>query len=131
MTGAATNPYAMPIRWSRNGALAGLIALFVLCLAWEAWLAPMRPGSLLWLKALPLLFPFAGVVKGRRYTYQWLSMYVLAWFIEGVMRAWGDKGMSRYLADIEIVLSVWVCFCTVVFARYTRPSLTAGQSTGA
>ncbi|MBV8656499.1 MAG: DUF2069 domain-containing protein [Burkholderiales bacterium] len=116
------------IRWSRNGAVAGLIALFVLCLAWEAWLAPVRAGSLLWLKAVPALFPLMGVLKGRRYTYQWLSMYVLAWFIEGVMRAWGDKGLPSFLASVEIALSVWVCFCCVVFARYTRPSLVMEQA---
>ncbi len=35
-----------------------LIALIVLCFAWEGWLAPLRPGgSLLVLKVVPLLLP--------------------------------------------------------------------------
>ena len=108
------------VRQSRNGTLAGLLALFILCVVWEAWLAPLRPGSLFWIKALPLLLPLSGVLRGRRYTYQWLSMYILLWFIEGVMRGWSDSGTIRYLAILEVVLSTWVFACTVVFARLTR-----------
>ncbi|MBV8464479.1 MAG: DUF2069 domain-containing protein [Burkholderiales bacterium] len=108
------------IRWSRNGTVAGLIALFALCLAWEAWLAPLKPGSLFWIKALPLLLAVPGALRGRRYTYQWLGMFVLAWFIEGVMRGWADHGTVRYLALVEVALSVWICACTVVYARFTR-----------
>ncbi|HEY9100446.1 DUF2069 domain-containing protein [Chitinimonas sp.] len=110
------------VRQSRNGTLAGLLALILLCLAWEGWIAPLRPGSLMWLKALPLLLPVAGVLRGRRYTYQWLSMFILAWFIEGVMRAWSDSGTLRFLAVLEIILSTWIFCCTVVFARLTRPA---------
>jgi len=106
-------------RWSRNGAIAGLIALFLLCLLWEAWLAPVRAGSLLWIKALPLLLPLPGILRGRRYTYQWLGMFVLAWFVEGVMRGWADHGEVRYLALIEVALSVWLFACAVIFARST------------
>jgi uncharacterized membrane protein len=97
-----------------------MLALFALCLLWEAWLAPLRPGSLLWIKALPLLLPLPGVLRGRRYTYQWLSMFVLAWFIEGVMRGWGDHGTIRYLALVEVALSTWVFAGAVLFARFQR-----------
>ena len=42
----------------RLTASASLAALILLCLAWELWLAPLRPGgSYLALKALPLVFP--------------------------------------------------------------------------
>src|SRR5204863_4889489 len=62
-------------------ATAALAALFVLCLAWELWLAPLRPGgSLVALKALPLLLPLPGIWRGRRYTYQWSSLFILAYF---------------------------------------------------
>ena len=63
----------------RHAASAALIALIVLCLAWELWLAPLRPGgSFIALKALPLLLPLRGIVRGNRYTYQWASMFILA-----------------------------------------------------
>ena len=39
-----------------NAAIASLVALIFLSLAWELWLAPIRPGgSFLALKTLPLL----------------------------------------------------------------------------
>ena len=54
------------------GASVSLIALIFLCLTWELWLAPLRPGgSWLVLKLLPLLAALMGVLRGRRYTLQW------------------------------------------------------------
>ena len=95
-----------------------LIALIFLCVAWELWLAPIRPGgSWLVLKALPLLLPLMGILKGRRYTYQWASMLVLAYFTEGVVRAWSDTGLSAWLAGGEVVLSVAFFFATIYYAK--------------
>lgn len=106
----------------RGTASASLVALFLLCLLWELWLAPLRPGgSLMALKALPLLFPLRGVWSGKRYTYQWSSMFILAWFTEGVMRAWSERGASQALAGTEVVLSLSFFAAAVCYARLTRP----------
>lgn len=108
----------------RHAATASLVALIALCVAWELWLAPLRPGgSWLVLKALPLLAPLFGVLRGRRYTYQWASMFILAYFCEGVMRAWGDKGLSQQLAMLEILLSLGFFVSTVAYARLTRAAV--------
>lgn len=105
----------------RVAAAAALVALLALCLAWELWLAPLRPGgSFLALKALPLALPLTGILRGRRYTYQWSSMLVLAYFAEGAMRAWGDAGLSRQFALAEIALSVAFFAAAVSYARLTR-----------
>lgn len=97
---------------------ASLIALIFLCLAWELWLAPLRPGgSWLVLKALPLLAPLFGILRGHRYTYQWSSMLILAYFTEGVVRAWSDTGPSAQLAQIEIALSAIFFAGAIAFAR--------------
>ena len=105
----------------RLAASASLAALIVLCLAWELWLAPLRPGgSYLALKALPLVFPLVGIIEGKRRAYQWSSMLVLAWLAEGVVRAWSERGGSQLLAGIEVALSA-VFFATVVaYSRLTR-----------
>lgn len=85
------------------------------------WLAPLRPGgSFLALKALPLTLPLAGVLAGRRYTYQWSAMLVLAYFAEGVVRAWSERGVSQWLAGAEIVLSLVFFASAVAYARLTR-----------
>lgn len=105
----------------RRIAFATLVALLLLCLAWELWLAPLRPGgSLLALKALPLAFPLRGIFEGRRYTYQWSSMLILAYFAEGVTRAWSERGPSQALAFAEVALSLAFFAATVAFARATR-----------
>jgi len=103
------------------GASISLIALIALSVAWETVLAPLKPdGSLLMLKALPLLLPLFGVLRGKRYTYQWSCMFILLYFTEGVVRAWSDQGLSAQLAITEIVLSVIFFVCTIFYARLTR-----------
>lgn len=110
--------HAALLRWVASAALA---ALLVLCLAWELWLAPLRPGgSLLALKAAPLALPLAGIFAGRRYTYQWASMLVLAYFAEGVMRVWSERGTSQVLAGTEVVLSLAFFAAALSYARLTR-----------
>ena len=102
-------------------AASALVGLIVLCLAWELWLAPLRPGgSYLALKAAPLAIPLFGILLGRRYTYQWSSMFVLAYFTEGVVRAWSERGVSQLLAGAEIALSVIFFVAVVAYARLTR-----------
>ena len=105
----------------RLAAAAALAALIALCLAWELWLAPLRPGgSLVALKALPLTLPLAGILAGRRATYQWSSLLILAYFAEGATRAWSEAGRSRELAWLEIVLSLAFFACVLAYARLSR-----------
>ena len=90
---------------TRTVAVASLLGLIVLGLAWELWLAPLRPGgSWLALKVLPLCVPLAGLLKHRMYTYRWVSLMVWLYFIEGVVRAWGDRAPGSWLAMLEIFL---------------------------
>ena len=105
----------------RLGASVSLVLLIFLCIAWEGWLAPLSAsGSSLILKALPLLFPLFGILKGKRYTYQWASMLILFYFTEGVVRAWSDQGLSANLAMVEIVLSLVFFVCAIFYAKHTR-----------
>jgi uncharacterized membrane protein len=109
------------IRQLQLAASISLIALIMLCLLWEGWLAPLRPGgSLLILKAVPLLLPLRGILKGNRYTYQWACMFILLYFTEGAVRAWADGGLSSRLAMIEVALTLVFFFSTVFYARLTR-----------
>lgn len=88
-------------------ALASLILLIALCLAWESVLAPLRPGgSALMLKSLPLLAPLFGLLRERLFTYRWTPLLALAYFTEGVVRAWAETGTGRLMAVAEIALSV-------------------------
>jgi len=96
---------------SRTLAVASVLALIALGLAWELWLAPLRPGgSWLALKVLPLCVPLAGLLKNRMYTYRWVSLMVWLYFTEGVVRAYSDAPPSNTLAMLQIVM------CLVLFA---------------
>src|SRR5882672_8794565 len=102
-------PLPGPVLWTRAIAVASLVALIVLGLAWELWLAPTGSRTLA-VKVLPLLVPLAGLVRNRMYTYRWLSLLVWVYFAEGVVRATSERGTSAVLATIEIVL------CLLLFA---------------
>ncbi len=110
-----------PQGWAQTTASLSLVLLIVLCLSWETLLAPLRPGgSWLMLKALPLLLPLFGILRGRRYTYQWSSMLILAYFAEGAVRAWSDNGLSQRLALVELALTVIFFVAVIAFVR--RPT---------
>jgi uncharacterized membrane protein len=100
----AVPPAVEATRWV---AVASVLGLIVLGVAWELWLAPLRPGgTALVLKVLPLCIPVAGLLRRRMYTYRWVSLLVWPYFIEGVVRATSDRGPSVPLAVLETVLTL-------------------------
>ena len=106
-TSLAPPPVAAPpqVVATRRVAVASLLGLIILSLAWELFLAPLRPGgSWLVLKALPLCIPLAGFLKNRMYTYRWVSLLVWLYFTEGAVRAWSDRPPSAWLALVEVAL---------------------------
>jgi len=96
-----------------------LVALIVLSVGWELWWAPLRPGgSLMALKAVPLLFAVRGVLRARLYTLQWVAMLSLLYLMEGAVRAWSDtSAASVALAGVEIVLSLGLYFSAILYVR--------------
>lgn len=114
-------------RVAQYAAIVSLLAIVALGLAWELFLAPLRPGgSWLVLKVLPLLAALRGLLHGRRYTAQWMSMAALAYFTEGIVRAWSEPGMVRTLASVEVALALALFAACVAYARLTAPSSRAG-----
>lgn len=103
---------------ARRAAVACTLALIALGLAWELWLAPLRPGgSTLALKVLPLCLPLAGLLKNRMYTYRALSLLVWLYVMEGSVRAWSDKGLSAWLAGLELLLCLGLFVACTVHIR--------------
>ena len=113
-------------RWLAVGSLLGLIGL---ALGWELLWAPLRPGgSWLALKALPLCIPLAGLLRNRMYTYRWVSLVVWLYFIEGVVRAWGDKAPGNTLAMVEIALCLLLFVAVVLHIRLRLRYAKAAQA---
>ncbi|MEA3394521.1 MAG: DUF2069 domain-containing protein [Pseudomonadota bacterium] len=102
---AIDHPVPPSVRLSRLLAVGSLLGLILLGLAWELWLAPLRPGgSWLALKVLPLCIPLVGLLKNRMYTYRWVSLVVWLYFIEGVVRATSEPAPGAWLAALEVLL---------------------------
>ena len=111
----------MSERAAWQAAIACLLALIALCLAWELVLAPLKPGgSWLVLKVLPLLAPLFGLLRGRRYTFQWSTLLIWLYVAEGATRAITDAGLSARLAFAEAVLGLAYFAAAVAFLRVSR-----------
>jgi uncharacterized membrane protein len=122
---AVPSPAVAATRWV---AVGSVLALIVLSLAWELWLAPIRPGGspvIAAIKAIPLCIPLAGFLRMRMYTYRWVSLLVWLYFIDGVVRGFGAQGVPLALALAEVAL------CLLLFAAcafHVRARLKASTS---
>ncbi len=131
--GAAPTTPGPVVRAARALALAGLLGLIVLGLAWELWLAPTGRGTLA-LKVLPLVLCVAGLLRHRMVIFRWLSLLVWLYFLEGVVRATSEQGMGRALAIGEIVLTLQlftVCGFYIRWRLRTAPADVASATAGA
>jgi uncharacterized membrane protein len=126
---AAVNEADPLLERVRALAVACLLALVMLGLAWELWLAPT--GNRTWaLKVLPLAGALAGLLKHRMYTYRWVSLLVWLYVAEGAVRATTERGIVVPLALAEIVLSLILFAACAVHVRWRlRQARRAGGST--
>ncbi len=102
---------------ARAAALAGLLGLIVLGLAWELWLAPTGSGTLA-IKVVPLALCVLGLLRHRMYTFRWLSLLVWLYFMEGVVRATTEQGWSRALAVAEVALCLLLFTASALYIRW-------------
>ena len=99
-------------------ATAAFAGLFILCVAWEWFIAPLRPGgSWMVLKGLPLLLAIPGIWKAKNYTMQWASMLILIYMTEGLVRLF-ETGANFWMAVLETLLSL-IGFIAVLM--YLKP----------
>jgi uncharacterized membrane protein len=103
-------------RQTRAWVLGSTLALIVLGLAWELWLAPTGSGTLA-IKVLPLLMPLAGLWRFRLYTYRWLSLLVWIYAGEGLLRATSERGLPVLLAVLELLLALLIFVGCVLHVR--------------
>ena len=98
-------------------AAAAFVDLFILCVAWEWFISPLRPGgSWLILKGIPLLFAIPGIWKGKVYTMQWASMLILLYLTEGLVRIL-ESGANFWLALLETVLATTAFVCLLIYLK--------------
>ena len=98
-------------------ATAAFADLFILCVSWEWFISPLRPGgSWLILKGIPLLFAIPGLWKGKIYTMQWASMLILLYITEGLVRIL-ETGTNFWMAALETALGTLGFVCLLIFLK--------------
>ena len=97
--------------------------LIALCIGWEWWWAPLRAGgSLLVLKALPLLALLPAMARDRPKAYQWTTLVILLYACEGMVRATSEASPVRELAALELVLALAIYIAAIRWLRVGRPA---------
>jgi uncharacterized membrane protein len=118
MNGKARNAYRV--------AISSYIALIILTLLWEGWLAPAPnapPGFWLAFKSIPLLIPLFGLLREKPKVFEATAMLILVYFSEGIAVSW-----ATYASDVtdpvllacglmEIFLTMVFFWATVVYLK--------------
>jgi uncharacterized membrane protein len=109
-------------RW-RRAAAAALVALALLEILWELWLAPVRPGgSLLALKGVPLLALWIGVARAKLSAAQW-ALLLLPWYLaEGLVRGVSEIGRHALCAFTASALALAALGTALAWVRARRAS---------
>lgn len=87
-------------------AQASLVALVAVGLAWELWLAPLRPGgSWLALKVLPIALTLPGVLRRQVMPLQWALLATPLYIAEAAVRL-ADPWPNPACAAAELVCAL-------------------------
>jgi uncharacterized membrane protein len=117
MTTPVPNAPDLTLLRLRAVAAGSLLALIVLGLAWELWLAPT--GARSWsLKVLPLALGLVGVLKFRMFTYRWLALLVWLYIAEGSVRAFTERGPAVPLALTQALLGLLLFAACAAHVRW-------------
>ena len=101
-------------------AQASGFALVVLCVLWEAWLAPLRPGgSWLVLKVLPLVVLAPGIARAEPKALQWAALLTPFYVAEAAVRMF-EPLPYRACALLELVFAATFFIAAIVVLQPYR-----------
>ena len=84
-----------------------------------AWISVGYPWPFCAAAVLPLLAPLNGLVRGRRYTYAWATMFAVPYLAFAVTELLVNP-QARWVAALSLLL-VFAWFCTLIlFLRASR-----------
>lgn len=88
------------------------------------WQLLTRPGATGWgmafLLAIPMLLPWPGLLRGKRYTHAWSTLCVLPYLVLGLVESIADPA-NRIWSGACLVLSVVFFAAVVLYLRISRP----------
>jgi uncharacterized membrane protein len=84
-----------------------------------AWILAGYPWPICILAALPLLAPLSGLIRGRRHTYAWATLFAVPYLAFALTELLVNPA-ARWVAAMSLLL-VFGWFCTMVlFLRVSR-----------
>ena len=85
-----------------------------------AWMAVGYPWAVCVAAVLPLLAPLHGLVRGRRHTYAWATLFAIPYLAFAVTELLVNPA-ARWVASISLLL-VFGWFCTMVLFLRASPA---------
>ena len=83
-----------------------------------AWILAGYPWPMCLIAVLPLLAPLNGLVRGRRYTYAWATLFAIPYLAFALTELLVNP-QARWVAALTLLL-VFAWFCTMIL--YLRAS---------
>jgi uncharacterized membrane protein len=84
-----------------------------------AWMTVGYPKPVCIIAVLPLLAPLNGLIRGKRYTYAWATLFAVPYLMFCVMELLANR-QARWVAGASLLL-VFGWFCSMIlFLRVSR-----------
>jgi uncharacterized membrane protein len=84
-----------------------------------AWMTVGYPWPVCILAVLPLLAPLNGLIRGRRHTYAWATLFAIPYLAFAITELLANPA-ARWVAGLSLLL-VFAWFCTMIlFLRASR-----------
>ena len=99
-----------------------VILMILFGFIWETKLYPIRDGSLLWLKVLPLIPLLPGLFQGRLRSLQWLTLIIWFFITEAIVRVTSDPAENFVWSCVWLGLSVSTLILAMAAVRRIRVS---------
>ncbi len=110
---------AVPAPWPR-WALVLTIAMVVLGVAWELVLQPLREGSTLWIKVLPLVLMLPGLIRARVRSFQGMALLIWLYICEALVRVVSDSATEIALSVVWLLLGLALFSVVSMGSRASR-----------
>ena len=114
-------PHFSKCIWARL-CLLSVILMILFGFLWEVKLYPLRDGSLLWLKVLPLIPLLPGLFQGRLRSLQWLTLIIWFFITEAIVRVTSDPAENFIWSCIWLGLGVTTLISAMAAVRRIRLS---------
>ena len=90
-----------------------------LALSLLAWILVGYPWPICVIAVLPLLAPLNGLIRGKRYTYAWATLFAIPYLAFALTELLANP-QARWVASLSLLL-VFAWFCTMIlFLRASR-----------